>query len=126
MQQWSRAVVLGVALLACGPRRPNVAEAFTLPAAGSLQHSVATGRRDGVAARTTPTTRTTRSEGVAPLYSIRTGGAGTPGMEDDKTGYGPELIQDPDAAMSPEEWEIKYGEEVDTMVLYDEKVCTGA
>ena len=59
---------------------------------------------------------------MAPLFSIRTGGAGTPGMDDDKTGYGPELIQDPDAAMSPEEWEIKYGEEVDTMVLYDEKV----
>jgi hypothetical protein len=82
---------------------------------------LAGGRRDGVTTRTTTTT-TGRSEGVAPLFSIRTGGAGTPGMDDDKTGYGPELIQDPDAAMSPEEWEVKYGEEVDTMVLYDEKV----
>jgi hypothetical protein len=95
-----------------------------MPAAGS-KHSIVAGRRDGVTTRTTTTT-TSRSEGVAPLFSIRTGGAGTPGMDDDKTGYGPELIQDPDAAMSPEEWEIKYGEEVDTMVLYDEKVRAGA
>ncbi|KAM3576216.1 hypothetical protein VYU27_001924 [Nannochloropsis oceanica] len=69
----------------------------------------------------TMTTMRRRSENLAPLFSIRTGGAGTPGMDDDKTGYGPELIQDPDASMSPEEWEAKYGEEVDTMVLYDEK-----
>jgi len=43
-------------------------------------------------------------------------------MDDEKTGYGPELIEDPDAALTPEEWEKKYGEEVDTTVLYDEKV----
>lgn len=121
MQRWSRAVALGVVVLTCGPRSSstNVAEAFTMPAAG-----LAGGRRDGVTIRTTTTTGR-RSEGVLPLFSIRTGGAGTPGMDDDKTGYGPELIQDPDAAMSPEEWETKYGEEVDTMVLYDEKVRAG-
>ena len=55
------------------------------------------------------------------LQSIRTGGGGGKG-DDDKSGYGPERIQDPDAALSPEEWQKKYGEEVDTTVLYDEKV----
>ncbi len=120
MQRWSRAVALGVVVLTCGPRSTNVAEAFSLPATGA-KHSMGTGIRGGMTISTMITT-TRRSENVAPLCSIRTGGAGTPGMDDDKTGYGPELIQDPDASMSPEEWEAKYGEEVDTMVLYDEKV----
>lgn len=120
MQRWSRAVALGVVVLTCGPRSTNVAEAFTMPATGS-KRSVETGMRDSMTASTMTTMRR-RSENLAPLFSIRTGGAGTPGMDDDKTGYGPELIQDPDASMSPEEWEAKYGEEVDTMVLYDEKV----
>ena len=59
-----------------------------------------------------------------PLFSARTGKQVRNG-DDDKSGYGPELIQDPDAALSPEEWEKKYGEEIDTSVLYDEKVRVG-
>lgn len=58
------------------------------------------------------------------LHSIRTGGSGGKGKDDEESGYGPERIQDPDAALSPEEWQKKYGEEVDTTVLYDEKVRT--
>lgn len=70
--------------------------------------------------------RRSRRGGSTRLQSIRTGGSGGKGNDDDKSGYGPERIQDPDAALSPEEWQKKYGEEVDTTVLYDEKVCATA
>jgi hypothetical protein len=65
--------------------------------------------------------RRSRRGGSTRLHSIRTGGGGK-GRDDEVSGYGPERIQDPDAALTPEEWQKKYGEEVDTTVLYDEKV----
>lgn len=37
-------------------------------------------------------------------------------------GYDEKRVVDPDASLTPEEWLKKYGEEVDTSVLYDEKV----
>lgn len=65
---------------------------------------------------------TSRSRRGARLHSARTGGPTGKGKDDEESGYGPERIQDPDAALSPEEWQKQYGEEVDTTVLYDEKV----
>jgi hypothetical protein len=54
------------------------------------------------------------------LFSIRTGQKTGDGKGD---GYQKDMLEDPDAKLSPEEWQKKYGEETDTSVLYDEKVC---
>lgn len=56
---------------------------------------------------------------LSQLYSIRTGKAR---QDDDGMGYDEKRVVDPDASLTPEEWLKKYGEEVDTSVLYDEKV----
>ncbi len=103
----------------------NVAEAFQAP--GLHPHAAAatgtispSGRRALAAAPRVAAAAGRR--GVTQLFSARTGGPVAGQGQDDPSGYGPELIQDPDATLSPEEWEKKYGEEVDTTVLYDEKV----
>lgn len=53
------------------------------------------------------------------LYSIRTGKSRP---DDEGPEYDDKYIVDPDVALTPEQWLDKYGEEVDTSVLYDEKV----
>jgi len=116
MPTWSKTLVLAAATgISCSCKSSITAAAFSVLGPRSIQQS-------GWTCRDWGTARARTKDSLLPLYSIRTGGAGTPGMDDEKTGYGPELIEDPDAALTPEEWEKKYGEEVDTTVLYDEKV----